>query len=304
MIEPFLYLQKIYSLSDKDVDFLKRRFIENRIFENELFMGQFLDETPTMVIGGPCIRKDIEGVSLNTFYQIFMPLKVASILNLPCKIFLGMREEILLQPKYFLKYEHIKKIIIKGIKKIAEDLNTVVEIIDTSFLIYDKLINECIEKLQIKLSIKESTNLFNLSVEKDKKILHSDLRILVDERVIAYNTSYFLNKSFGPNKFLVVEDIEQYKCILYAKKFSKGELPNFLAMIPLPDISGTKCMFRAEKTERIILNQKGNYNILLKQSPSWVLDIYNEILSLALTIKQTKIKNINLAIKQISIFFE
>lgn len=302
MIKPFLCLQKMYALSDKDINFLKKKFIENKIFKNELFIGQFFNEIPTMLIGAPCIRKDIEGISLNTFYQIFMPLRVASTLQLSCKILLGIREEILLQPKRFQEYEDLKRKIMRGTNRIAQELNTKVEIIDTSFLIHDRAINECINKLHIELSVKESTNLFNLSIEKEKKTLHSDLRTYVDERVIASNALHFLNGLFSTNKFLIIEDIEQYKCILYAKKFSKGKRLNFLALLPLPSISGTSCMARAEKQDRIILNQKKNYGIILKQSPSWVLEIYNELFSLVTS--KTGKQNFTLVIQKIASFFD
>lgn len=255
-----------------------------------------------MIIGAPCIRKDIDGISLNTFYQIFMPLKAASTLQLPCKILLGIREEILLQPKYSKEYEDLKKKVTKGINQITQELNTKVEIIDTSFLIYDKAINECIKKLNIELSVKESTNLFNLSIEKEKKTLHSNLRTYVDERVVASNTLYFLNELFGSNNFLIIEDIEQYKCILYAKKFSGGKCPNFLALLPLPSISGTSCMARAEKPDRIILNQKENYDTILKQSPAWVLEVYNELIYLFT--RKTGKQNFTSAIQEISSFFD
>jgi len=282
MIDPFQILEKEYSLSEDDIKIIKLRFIGNKIFDNDLFIGQFFDEKPTMVIGAPCIRNDIEGISLATFYQIFMPLKIASILQIPCKIFLGIREEVIFQPKLFEGYQKLGLELTNGIRQIASDLNNIdVEIVNTSSYGYDTIINACVKKLNIELSAEDSTYLFNLSLKKAKKQLHSKLRVFSSKRVVAYNTSYTLTKLFGEHKFLIVEDIGQHICVLFARKFDKYNSPNFLAFLSLPNIYGTATIFKSGGEERFILSQNKNYYwSIIQKSPQWVLEIYNKVFNL------------------------
>lgn len=288
-INPFQVLRKEYSLSDRDVEAIKPRFIKNKIIDSDLFIGQFRDEKPTLIIGAPCIRKDIEGISLNTFYQTFMPLKIASLLKVPCKIFLGIKEEVIFQPKLFKNYEELGYRLEIGLRKIADELDVDLEIANTSSYKYDQLINKCIEELDIHLTPEESTYLFNLSLKRSKKPLHSTLRAISSKRIIACNTSYVLEKLFGSHNFLIVEDIEQHICTLFSRKFDTIKPPNFLAFLPLPDVNGTMSMFKAEKEGRFILDQNKNYyESILEMSPTWVLDIYKELFNIVNEIKGNK----------------
>lgn len=291
-IKPFQILKKEYSLSDKDIEAIKSRFIENKIINSDLFIGQFRDKKPTLIIGAPCIRKDIEGVSLNTFYQTFMPLKIASLLKIPCKIFLGIKEEIIFQSKLFKDYEKLGNQLEAGLRKIADELDVNIEIANTSSYKYDQLINKCVEELDIHLTPEESTYLFNLSLEKSKKPLHSTLRAISSKRIIACNTSYALGKLFGSHDFLIVEDIEQHICTLFSRRFDTIKSPNFLAFLPLPNIHGTMSMFKAEKEGRVILCQNKNYyKSILEKSPTWVLNIYKELFDIVNETKKNEFEN-------------
>ena len=278
---PLQILGKMYCLSSKEVKAIKSRFVKNKTFNNNLCIGQFRDEKPTLVIGAPCIRKDVAGISLNTFYQIFMPLKVANKFSVPCKIFLGVKEEIISQPKLFNSYKKLGGQVEKAIKKIAAELKVDVEVIDTNSYKYDKLINECVQELDIQLSSKDSTYLFNLSFKRASKPLHSTLRIISNKRVIACNTLYGLSKLFGRNNYLIVEDAEQHICTLFSRRFDKNKTPNFLAFLPLPNISGDNNMFKSEKEERLLLGKSRNYyqSIFKKFSPL-AINIYEEVFNL------------------------
>ncbi|MGH9857547.1 MAG: hypothetical protein ACRD4B_06855, partial [Acidobacteriota bacterium] len=91
-----------------------------------------------------------------------------------------------------------------------------------------------------------------------------------------------LQRFFGKHSFLIVEDVEQHGCVRYAQKFSTDPLPNMLAFMPLPSISGATNMFKAQKNSRLLLLQIPEYyQRAFASCPEWVLDIYTEAISLA-----------------------
>ncbi len=306
-IDPFQILKQEHSLSTKDIEFIKSNFIKNKIFDNELFMGQFFDEKPNIIIGAPCIRKDIEGISLNTFYQLFLPLKIAGFLKIPCKIFLGVREEIILQPDLDILYERLGERIKQAVKKISRDLSVNAETINTGSPHHDLLIKKTIRNLNIKLFTEESTYLYNLSLKKHKKPPSSSKRISCNKRVVACNTYHLLKTLFGEKNFLIVEDIEQYKCSLFANKFDNGKSPNFLAFLPLPSIYGTQSMFKAIKEKRFILEQDNDYyKEIFKKTPPMIKAVYKKFFDLfqnKKTSQKDKLKNFIYATKKISNYF-
>jgi len=273
-------LKQEYSLSDQDIKRIQSRFIRNEFFNNFLFIGQTSNKKTSLVIGAPCIRKGVEVVSLNIFSQIFIPLKIESIQKRPCKIFIGIREEIILQPNLFDDYQRLGHLLENAIKKIAQDLNISVKIVNTSSYKYDSLINNCVKELGIQLSAKESTYLFNISRRKILKPLHSQLRVISNKRMIACNTSYVLQKMFGFNSYLIVEDIEQYFCFSFSQQFNRGKVPNFLTLLPLPNIYTTMSMFKADKEERFLLNQSiSYYKDVFKKSDLLAINTYKQFLN-------------------------
>lgn len=308
-LDPFQILQKEYSLSSKDIKAIKSRFIENKIIQHDFFFGQFNDEEPDLIIGAPCIRKDIEGFCLNTFSQIFVPIKIASILNLPCKLFIGVKEEIIFQPKLAHLYQKLGSLLEKASRNIAKEFGVELETVNTTYLGYDNIINECIKDLNIHLSAEDSTYLFNLSLNRPKKQLHSPLRILSSKRVVACNTSYTLNKLFGPHRNLIVADIEQHACALFARNFEKKyKSPNFLAFLPLPNVYGTASMFKSEKEERLLLQKDNNYyKSIFGRAPSWVLDSYWKLFELVISerkfLGKKEINSFVAIVKRISNYF-
>ncbi|MFH1749689.1 MAG: GDSL-type esterase/lipase family protein [bacterium] len=307
-IDLFLALKNEYSLSEHDTEIIKSRFIATDIIKSKLFIGQFYKEKPDAVFGGICIRKDTEEISLNTFYQIFMPLKIASILEVPCKIILPVQEEIILRPIFAKRYHLLVKKLEKGIKRIANDLNTEVQIINTCIPRYDKFLKECIERLNYQLTEKDSRYLYNLSSIKTKKPQNSGLRIYVNKRVLSGHSLCFMKKISKSNKFMIVEDVEQYNCVLYIKNFEKNKMANCLSFLPLPGISGSRCMFKEEKEKRLLLLQNRSYyeSIWIK-SPDWVLRIYHELFKLVNHRSRTSYKNFEWTyktIRKISKYFE
>lgn len=308
VFNPYQILKKEYNLQDNDIYELKSKFINNTIVQNDFFFGQLNNEEPEIVIGAPCIRKDIEGFSLNTFSQIFIPIKVASIMHVPCKIFIGVKEEIIFQPKSAHIYKQLGCQLEKVARCIAKELDVDIEIVDTSCYGYDKIINESIRELGINLSAEDSTYLYNFSHNRIKKQLHSQLRILANKRVIACNTSYVLNKLFGYHHNLIVEDIEQYFCTAYAKKFARNNnSPNFLAFLPLPNVTGTASMFKSETDKRFLLQKDDNYyKSIYNNSPSWVIETYWKLFGLVAVKENIQNYDVKLFInivKQISNYF-
>jgi lysophospholipase L1-like esterase len=231
------------------------------LIKNDLFLGQLKQRflMPDVVLGGPCIRSDInnKGISLNTFYQIFLPIKVASLLGKPCKVYLGLQEELILSPEKQNEYLLLADKLIKAIKKIAFEYNVNTSVINTS----DPKINQNIQKIikenQIILSKNESENLYSFSKNQNKTKEHTADRILVSQRVITCHSSLFLKKIINHNSFLIVEDFEQIKGYLYAKKKDsekKESATNFLATLPLPSIFLKSTMSKAPVEEKIYLS--------------------------------------------------
>lgn len=260
-LDSYNVLQKELQLTDLDLQLIKSKFSETRITNNPLFMGKLGDEEPDIIIGAVCIRKDIEDISLNTFYQIFMPMIVAKNLNLPCKIFIGIEEEIIFQPELTDQYLQLGSKLKAGINNLSKILGIETEVVNTtSSLKYNLIIDECIKTLNINLSLEDSMNLYNLS-NRSRTGIYPLQRIISNKRVIACNTAYALEKLFGKNhKFLIVEDIVQYKAILYAQKFDNLKPPNFLAFLPLSNTDANSDMFKAEEeSSKIYLNSDRKY---------------------------------------------
>lgn len=282
MIEPSKIIQKMYSLSEEDVLLLQKKFTTPTHLPNDLFLGQLSNQVPTMIIGTPCPRKCIEGISLNTFYQILIPLKVANKLKIPCKIFLGIKEEIISQPYYAKDFRILGIQLEKGIRNLADHLNVDVQIINTLNPEYDQLVDSCVNEIPINLSAQDSSYLFSLSTKKVSRTLHSVQRVGAEKRSLACNSNYLLEKLFGKQSFLMVEDVEQYGPIVHARNFGSEPFPNMLAFMPLPSIKGTTNMFKAQKNERVLLFQKQDYyKNVFNTAPIWVREIYNNVLSLA-----------------------
>ena len=167
---PFYVLKNELSLSYQDISAIKETFIENKLFESDLFMGQFYNQKSQAVVGAPCIRNDIREISLNTFYQIFLPLKVARVHKIPAVIFLGIHEEILQKPNLSKKYQTLSQKLSFAIQNMANELKIVdLKIIDTSLVENNSIIRQTMRELNIRLSAKESSNLYNLSIKPDRK---------------------------------------------------------------------------------------------------------------------------------------
>lgn len=292
--DSFSILKKELSLSSQDIITTKSNFIENNIFNNDLFMGQFNHNKTQAVVGAPCIRNDITNISLNTFYQIFLPMKIASIQKIPVIIFLGIEEEILLQPVMASEYQKLNKRLQLAIQKIAKDLDIQkVTIIDTSFKKNNVMIEKSASKLNIALTDNVSSNLYNLSIKPRLNYINSPLRLITNQRIITCNTTRVIRKLSQMNlDFLIIEDIEQYKCFKFANKFDGLESPNFLAFLPLPNIFGNKTMFRSEQNEKILLGQKDNYyfNLFKKIHPE-TLAVYAKLFSIVENKEESIYKN-------------
>lgn len=293
-INSYEILKKTYNLKEEDITTLKKTLTDKKIIDYDFFFGQINNKKPEIVIGGPCIRNNTEKICLNLFSQIFTPIKVAQVIKKPCKIFIGLKEEIIFQPENVDSYYLLGNKLEKITKKIAKKLNVEVEIINSSYHCYDKIISKAVNDLKINISNVESTYLFELSKKRKEKELHSQLRVFSTERVVACYTSFLLNKLFGRNNNLLVTDIEQMQCLLFAKKYDKKyNSPNMLPFLPLPNLYGTKKMFAAENDEKLLLNQiEKYYEAIFKKIPPYALEAYCKFFRLAIEDKDLKINNV------------
>jgi lysophospholipase L1-like esterase len=260
-INPFPVLKNELAL--KKVDFKKFRIKKSSITSSDLFLGHVGQSfgMPDVILGGPCIRKDIdkEGISLNTFYQIFLPIKIASLLKRPCRIYLGLKEELILSPEHSDAYTALVAALTKAIHEIATNLKVDVSIIDTSDPGINKIVEETLAESKLNLSEEESEDLYSFSPGQNKTKKHTSSRILTNKRVVTCHSLPFLRKATGYDTFLIVEDFEQIKTYLRASRMSgEGRLParsDFLAFLPLPNIFLSSTMFKAKPEGKIYLSR-------------------------------------------------
>lgn len=275
-INPLPILKNEIAIGESSFNKFNLKSIDS-VISNDLFLGNVNKKftVPDVVLGGPCIRNDINtgGISLNIFYQIFLPIKVASLLKRPCKIYLGLKEEMIVSPEKSKDYILMGNKIVGAIKKIALDYNVAVEVIDTSNNDIDRIIEECIQESKLHLSKEESENLYSFSDSQNKRKEHNPARILINQRIITCHSALFLKKATGYSNFLITEDFEQIKSYLYfADKDNKNRDYNldFLAFLPLPNIFSSMTMFKADPTEKIYLSltSREYENIWKKTSPT------------------------------------
>ena len=260
----------------------------NPPFKTDLFLGLDGKERGDhdLVLGGPCLRNDIYGISLNTFYQILMPLKVAQHLNKPCCIYLGIKEEILLSPEKKSEYKLLKEKISVGTRRIAANLGVQVEFIDTSESRTNRLIESVKKKKNIFLSKQESQSLYSYSEKHPSHRECTEERIRANERVITCHSQEFLTKATGYSRFLIVEDLEQLKAFRRANNQKKGKkvIQNtctFSAFLPLPNIYANATMFKGDLQERILLfRSKEEYEKIWAQASPASKTVYLEIMRL------------------------
>lgn len=273
-INPFPILKNEMAIDKSSFDKFNLKRIDSTI-NSDLFLGTVNKKftVPDVVLGGPCIRNDIntEGISLNTFYQIFLPIKIASLFKKPCRIYLGLKEEMIISPEKSEDYILLGNKLVEVIKKIGLDYNVDVEVIDTANNVTDRVIEECMQENELHLSKEESENLYSFSDKQKKRKEHAPARILVNQRIIACHGALFLKKITGYSNFLITEDFEQIKSYLYFNnKDNKNCNLDFLAFIPLPNIFSSMTMFKADPSEKIYfsLGSREYENIWKKTSPT------------------------------------
>jgi len=288
-IDHQLVLEKELSISkNKFQEFKLRQGLEDK-FNSDLFLGNLQQKfvSPDVVLGGPCIRNDIEGINLNTFYQILMPIKVSSIIGKPCWIYIGLKEEIISAPGKAKELELLKEKLVTGINRISSDFGVKTKIIDTAELQIDKYIQQCMDLDSVHLSKEESEDLYNFGENQVKAKQHTPTRILMNERVISCHGSRFVNKATGFKKYLIVEDFEQIKAYLYLKNKKVGKAyrnarlysSDFLAFLPLPDIYLSATMFKSGDSGKIFLSKLASeYEDLWRKMNPSSKKIYNEVL--------------------------
>jgi lysophospholipase L1-like esterase len=285
-INPFPVLKNELSLDKSGFETFGLKNLD--LIKNDLFLGQLQQEfsIPDVVLGGPCIRRDINsgGISLNTFYQIFLPIKVASLFRIECKVYLGLQEELILSPKKTEEYLLLADQVIKAIYRIALDYKVDVAIINTSDPKINHSIQKSIQENKLSLSKEESENLYSFSSNQNKVKEHTVERVLVNQRVITCHGSLFLKKVTGHNSFLIVEDLEQIKGYLYLEKSDskkKETTANFLAVLPLPSIFLTSTMLKGPLEEKIYLSlSPQEYRYIWKKSCPVSKRTYSALLEL------------------------
>ncbi|GEM_PF-1960 len=235
------------------------RFSAPAVLPNDLLVGRRVGGPVDMVIGGPCTRNDLGGVSLGTVYQILVPLWTAAQLNVPAAVFLGVGEEALVNPRRSSDYVHLGRRLRAGIEAMAADYGVSVEVVDTS----EPEISEAIELARsmqsIVVSEPQSRWLYELSARRDiEKKPHSMERVHATGKVVTCHTPSFLRSFFGYANPLVVEDIEVAAAALFAETFDRSAPADALAFLPLPNLQGNGPMFRSGGAARIVLPIDGS----------------------------------------------
>lgn len=316
-IDPYPILKNELSISKDELQKFNLNYEIGTEFESDIYLGKFLRDSicAEIVLGGPCLRNDLEGITLNTFYQIFMPIKVASILNKLCGIYLGFKEEIIYTPEKENEFNELKKKIKKAILRISSDFKVKSNIIDTSELKIDKLVEQCKNLEGVELSRTESEDIYSFFKNQNKTKFHKPERILINERVITCHGNEFMRRITGKNKFLIVEDFEQIKAYLYLRNRNKVKnkdnhqyISDFLAFLPLPSTCLSTTMFKSKKEEKIFLSRTiEDYRDLWVKMNPLSKKVYSELLRLVGIPKNqfnNNIDNFVAGMKHISNYFD
>lgn len=278
------YLSKITpAFSEENYNTVKTLLPVNSepIYNSKLFVGQKLNFQPDIIVGGPCVRKDIVGISLNTFYQVFMPLLSAQKYNVPCNIFLGIQEEIMLRPNKEKRFMALATELENFINNLADKLKVKVKIVNTTQPEVDSAINNSVQKMGLEITPEQSTHLFSLFGKDDTKPIHSELRTRVSERVLSCHNGTGLKNLFDCERPLIVEDLEQLGCYEAALKWEKEPKANFCAFLPVCTFDCTSVMFKGEDDQRLLLGKDASYyKQIYDKLPDQVLSIYSEVLRL------------------------
>lgn len=250
------------------------------LYNSNLVIGSTQDTTPDIVVGGPCLRKDIEGVSFNSFYQVLMPLLIAKKYGTQCAIFLGIQEEIWLMPRKEKDFLALGNKMADLVKNLSGLLGVETVIINTTDKSSNDNLEKLVEKLAVRLSQEQSTYLF--SVKKDpNKPLHSPERAHISERVLLCHSYKGLEALLGISNPLIVEDIEQFNCFLKAIDIDDKQTANFLGFLPMPALNYRSNMFKAGQIDRLILNKDSEYYAhVYRNSSRRAIAFYLEVLRL------------------------
>lgn len=236
-----------YHLSENDVAEFRRHFPIPSPFANKLFFGRRFDGIPDMVCGGPCITNDLRGCSINTFYQILVPLRIAAMLSCPAAIFIVVMEEIITRPDFSVEFLALARRLEHCVHRIAADMGVEVRIVNTANDQVNRKLCLLRESLNIRLTDEQSRTLYSLDQRPVPRVDPLPIgRVYSDERMVACHTVQALRALTGASRFLLVEDAEQFPLIRVAESFDPFNPIDVLAFLPIPDLTGTQAMFRAK----------------------------------------------------------
>jgi hypothetical protein len=250
-VKPSLALLPSELVTDRELSALQQLATPPPAFLGSLAFGSAHPIEQQVVFGAPCIRGDLQDLSVASVYQMLVPLLVASHYRLPCVLSLGVAEEQLIRPAHAREYEVRGTQIEETAHRIAEQLRVELTTVSTASPDLDSYIDTLAKAEWTELSPDASFNLPLFRGQNGVIRKHSPERIWASRRGLACHSVDYM-KATHPlgERALIVEDAQQLGCWSIAEAASPSET-NFLAFVPCLDLSGACPMTNASEDQRV-----------------------------------------------------
>jgi len=250
--------QQCYALTEPDLEELLCGFPNSSPVENDLLIGRRFEWQPDLICGGPCIANDTGGFSMNTFYQILVPLRLARAYNCPAAIYVAVMEETLRHPEAQRQFSRLGLLLERAIHRIAAHCGVEVLILNTATGMVNAVIESVRKTSGMRLTPRQSDGMYSLHrsgcCSTDQHAQPDQTSIHINERFVVCHTAKALAQLTACHRVLIVEDAEQKDVVAVASLFDNPETVDFLPFLPCPDLSGRGPMFRASPGDYLLLS--------------------------------------------------
>jgi len=272
-----------YSLGDinnksKLNNLLKKR---NFLGVSKLF-SEISDFKNRVVIGGPCITDSKENITIESLNDIINIILVAKELKSLAIIYLSIKEEEIRNGGSWEKTKKQFEELILEISNLLDYKNIL--IFDTSVVENNILIKYFVGKIKFDVTDEELDKLYYIG-NNDHRLKESsgtidETKINLHKRFLVTYLPDFISEVTGledPSVF-VVENIQQVKAIITARKISKNKKLFHLAYLPTPSVDGKARMYSSSNEQKLFLREKDYVLKILKEANEKVRQYYFSII--------------------------
>jgi amino acid adenylation domain-containing protein len=256
-LETLVLLQHCAALTEPEAKSILNSFPIVAPCDSRLLIGRKFRWEPEVICGGPCIENDLAGISMNTFLQILIPLRVASEYNCPAAVYIPVMEEMLRHPHAATAFLQLGTRIERAVRRLAAAFSVEVVMLNTANDRVNSIIHSVRANLPVRLSPRQSRNLYGDCADSCDANLESRRIRHVYERFVACHTATALSQMTGRKQILIVEDTEQTNAVTIASLFEDNEQVDLLGFIPCPGLHAPGPMFRSKPESRLLLNRPG-----------------------------------------------